>query len=143
MESSPNRLPTRVDVARILLLIQAAIAVVSLLETAVVGAAGGPLGPATLLSAVFATGMLALVAGVGRRSRRARRIVIVVEWIVIAFAAIDLALAGILAHRSLELVPILTRLVLPLSVIRLLRRSSSRREFGIAAKTPKSLEVAS
>jgi hypothetical protein len=123
---------TLVDVAWVLVLIQAAIAVVSLVEVLVVGATGSPLGPIILINFVFAVGLLLLTRGLGRRSRRARKTLLWIEVTVIVLATIDLLLSLLLAHRPLELVPIMTRIALPFAVFRLLRKPASRAEFGIA-----------
>jgi ABC-type spermidine/putrescine transport system permease subunit II len=120
-----------VDATYILVLVQGAIAVVSLIEIGVMTAAGGPLIITMLVHLVYAVVMLAAARGLRRRSRRARKTVLWLEWVVIALALIDVVLALLLAHRMLELVPTLTRLVLPHAVIRLLRRPVSREEFGI------------
>jgi len=122
---------TLVDVAWVLVLIQASIAVVSLVEVLVVGATGSPLGPIILINLALAVGLLMLTRGVGRRSRRARKALLWIEVIVIVLAVIDLLLSLLLAHRPLELVPVMTRLALPFAVFRLLRKPASRAEFGI------------
>lgn len=137
-----ERTTTLVDVARVLVLIQASIAVVSLIEVLVVGATGSPLGPVILVNLAFAAGLLALTAGIGRRSRRARKTLLWIEVTVIVLAVVDLILSLLLAQRPLELVPTMTRLVLPFAVFRLLRRPDSRAEFGIGiAPQPETLEV--
>ena len=119
-------------VVRVLLLIQGGIAVLSTIEVAVTGMALGPaVAPLVILNLLAAILTLGAARGVARRSRRSRRLAISLEWIVLAFAIIDLALALFLAQRSLELVPVLTRLALPVAVIRLLRRREIRAEFGL------------
>ena len=130
---SPPAMDTSVlGVVRILLLIQGGIAVLSTLEVAVAGWALGPaVGPLVILNLLAAILTLGAARGVARRSRRSRRLAVSLEGIVLAFALIDLALALLLAQRSLELVPVLTRIVLPVTVIRLLRRREIRAEFGL------------
>lgn len=119
-------------VVRILLLIQGGIAVLSTLEVAIAGFAVGPaVVPLVLLNVLAAILTFVAARGVARRSRRSRRLAISLEWIVVAFAILDLLLALLLAKRSLELVPVLTRLVLPLAVVRTLRRREIRAEFGL------------
>ena len=118
-------------VVRILLLIQGGIAVLSTLEVAIAGLAGPAVAPLVLLNVLAAILTLVAARGVARRSRRSRRLAISLEWIVLAFAVLDLALALFLAKRSLELVPVLTRFVLPLAVVRMLRRRDIRAEFGL------------
>ena len=119
-------------VVRVLLLIQGGIAILSTLEVAVAGMALGPaVAPLVVLNLLAAALTLGAARGVARRSRRSRRLAISLEWIVLGFAVIDLALALFLAKRSLELVPVLTRLALPVAVIRMLRRREIRAEFGL------------
>ena len=119
-------------VVRILLLIQGGIAVLSTLEVSVAGLALGPaVAPLILLNLLAAGLTLGAARGVARRSRRSRRLAISLEWIVLVFALVDLLLAIFLAKRSLELVPVLTRLALPVAVIHILRRRDIRAEFGL------------
>jgi len=117
---------------RILLLIQGGIAVLSTVEVAVAGMALGPaVAPLVLLNLVAAVLTLFAARGVAGRSRPARRLAITLEWAVLVFAVLDLLLAIFLANRGLELVPVLTRLVLPIAVIHTLRRRQVRTEFGL------------
>jgi len=119
-------------IVRILLLLQGAIAVMSTLEALVVGAAlGAFLGPIILLTAGAAVLTLMAARGVVRRSRRARTTAMWLEATVLVFAVVDLVLALFLARRGLELVPVFTRIVLPVTVIRLLRRREVRAGFGL------------
>lgn len=123
---------TLVDVAHLLIFVQGAIAVTMVLEAAVGGLLAGPAAALVVIpTVVTAVLILSSARGVARRSKRARRIVILVEVFIVLMATIDLLLAVLLARRSLELVPILTRFVLPITVIRLLRRPASRVEFGM------------
>jgi hypothetical protein len=126
-----SRSASLVDVARALVLVQASIAVMTLIEVFVMSATGAPLGAVVLVNAAFAISLLLLVRGIGRRSPRSRRILIWIEGFVLVLAAIDLGLSLLLAQRLLELVPLLTRVVIPLVVFRILRRHSVREEFGI------------
>lgn len=121
-----------VGIVRTLLLIQGAIAVLSTIEVAIAGAAQGigP-GPIVLLTAGAAAVTLGLARQLGRRSRRGRKAAIWIELVVLLFATVDLLLAVALARRGLELVPVMTRIVLPTAVIRLLRRREVLAEFGL------------
>ena len=127
---------TRVDVIRILLLIQGGIAVTSTIEVFIVGAFTG-LFIAPLMLATLAAAIVTLWAarGVGLRSRRARRITFWAEGTILVFALIDLLLAIFLARRGLALVPTVTRIVLPIAIMRTLRRPQVRDEFGIVPAT--------
>lgn len=119
-------------VIRTLLLIQGGIAVMSTLEALLAAAAFGPLSaPIVVLTGGAAFLTLMAARGVVRRSPRARTTAIWLEGLVLAFAVVDLFLAIVLARRGLELVPVLTRMVLPVVIIRLLRRRQVRAEFGL------------
>jgi len=65
---------------------------------------------------------LALVARVGLRKGRARRPVRVMQWSLLIWAAIDLALALLLAGNVLPMVGMVSRVGLPLAVLVLTRR---------------------
>ncbi len=120
------------DIIRALLLVQGSIAVVSTIETLFAGLGLGLFAiPIVALTAGAALLTLSLARRIGRRSRRARKTIIWIEGFVLTFAAIDLILALALAHRGLELVPILTRIVLPIALIRMLRLRQVRAEFGL------------
>ena len=113
------------DVARALLLLQGAILLATTIEALVWGSAfGGSAGPAFLLSA--ASTVVILVARVRVRPGRAwsRRLVYAVEGLILATLAIDTLLAVVLTQELPPLVALLTRFVLPVSIIALLRRSS-------------------
>lgn len=120
-----------IEVARILTLILGVIAVVSALEISVVGLTGLFLvGPAMLLAAGWAMLLLLAARGIGRRSRRARKIALTAMLAMVVWALLDMALAIFLARRGLEIVPLLTRIVIPVAVWRILRRPWVRAEFG-------------
>ena len=119
-------------VIRILVLVQGAVAVVAALQVLAVGTLlGGPLGFLILLGIGAAALTLSLAAGITRRSRRARRILLVLEVLWLFAAAVDLSLSLFLAQQGLGLVAFLTRIVLPYSIFRLLRRPRVRSEFGL------------
>jgi hypothetical protein len=124
-----------ISVARILLLVQGAIATVTVVEAAVFGTAfGAPLSAALLFTGVGAGITLWLAAAVVRRSRRARKVALIFQGFWLAFAAIDVLLAGFLVQRSLELVPMLSRVVLPVAIIALLEQRSVRAWFGVTSR---------
>ena len=120
------------DVIGLLVLLQGGIAVVSTLEAGILGAVVG--GGALVLTVINLVGAgVALIAswGIRRRSRVARKTVIWIQIGVLVVAGLELLLAIFLAKRGLELVPVLTRVALPIAVIRLLRRPYVRGWFGI------------
>ncbi len=120
-----------IEVVRILVLLQGAIALTSALEAAILGAAFA--GPATLSLVLTAGGALltlGMAAALGRRARWSRRLVIWLEIGWVLAAVVDLALAVFLARRPLEPVAILSRLVLPLAIVYVLRRPAVRAAFA-------------
>ncbi len=119
-----------VGVIRSLVFLQGAILVTSTVEASVflsfVGSSG--LG-AVLLTGVAATLTLLAAAGIGRRSRRARRWTLVAETGVLLLAAVDVALAAILGGQ-MPVTTFAVRVVIPVVVIVLLRRADVRVAFG-------------
>lgn len=117
--------PAVLRVVRVLLLLQGGFAVLSTAEVAITGLVTGfliPLAPSIALTGLTAAVFLGLAARIPRRSRRARRTVVVTEVLVIVVALVDLALAVFLAQAPLALVPLITRFCLPLGVLVLVRR---------------------
>jgi hypothetical protein len=84
------------------------------------------------LTAAGAAVTLVLAARIVHGHRTARVLVLVVELAIVAVAAIDLALAILLAHGSIGMMPALTRLALPVVAIGLLVRSAPK----VEAMTP-------
>ncbi len=121
-----------IELAAVLVFVQGVVALVATIEVGIVTAAMGGL---TLVAFVL-TGMGAMLTllmprGLRRRSRRARRTVVVLQILWLISATIDVLLALLLARRGLEPVPTLTRIVLPISLWRLLRRPQVRAAFGV------------
>lgn len=128
---SPRPADELIEVARILVFVQGMVALVAAFEVGVVAAAtGGLLLPAFLLTALGAIATLALASGIRRRRRRARTAVVTIQVFWLIGAGIDLLLAVFLARRGLEIVPLLTRIVLPIALFRILRRPHVRAVFG-------------
>ncbi len=141
MENTHPQAEDLLEVARVLLLVQGAILVATTIEALVwgvvfAGAAGVP---------VFTSGaaaVLLLVARVRLRTDRrwTRRIVYGVEVLTLVFLAIDAVLAVALTRALPPLVTLLTQLVLPMSVIVLLRRSARARTARVPSNTITLLE---
>lgn len=134
--TTPTSLPdppdaSLVDVIHALVLLQGAFALLVVVEIMFWALAGtvGSLGPSLLLTIAAAAGSLGLAAGLRRHSRLARRFTFFVEGAILMLALVDLALALLLAHRPLDLMPTITRLVMPVAVLVLLRRPSVRAVF--------------
>ncbi len=107
---------------RFMLLIQGAIFVTSTIES-LFALSMGPLGAITVaLTAGLAAWTLRLATraggGHGRRSIR------LTQWALLGWAGVDTALAMAMAGRLLEPVPLLTRVVLPIVILRLSRTRS-------------------
>lgn len=101
-----------------LLLVQAAIFTMSLLESMIASIAfPNPLGVGS--TAVVVVALLLLVRSAGRG--RARRALVWFERSLLLWFVVDSALSLTLAQRPLELVPTLTRFVLPLVILRLVK----------------------
>ncbi|MBM3677286.1 MAG: hypothetical protein FJW96_05295 [Actinobacteria bacterium] len=142
-DHTPNVKGDAVDLARLLVLLQGALLVLSSVEVAIWGVFSGglvALGPTAIVTVASAALTLWLAAALGARRRHARRVVLVGEGSVLLFALVDLGLALAFLHRPLELVSLLTRLVLPVAVIWLLRRPAARVAF---ARRPKALGTVS
>jgi hypothetical protein len=113
------------DVARVLLLVQGSILVATTIEAMVWGMAfAGAARVPVLLSGGAALVILVARARLRPDRRSTRRLVYGVESFTLAFFALDLALAIALTGTPPPVVAILTRCVLPLSVIYLLRQSA-------------------
>lgn len=122
-------------VARVLLLVQGAILVATTIEALIWGVIFRGAGGAVLMS-----GMSALVILIARTRLRAdrrwaRRLVYVVEGLTLAAVTVDIALAVALTHAFPPVVALLTQLVLPISVVMLLRRSARAAAAPIPQRT--------
>jgi hypothetical protein len=115
------------DLIRVLLLVQAAVLLASAVETSLATVFFSPAAAFTvLLTAVAAAVVLSarqrLGAGAAPRQRRARRLALVVQVVVLVHALVDLAIALLVEQRVLGPVPTLTWMVLPFALLVLLRR---------------------
>jgi hypothetical protein len=125
MDNSRDSSRGLLEVARVLLLLQGAVLVATTIEALIWGIAfAGGGGLPFLLSGTAAA--VILIARVRLRADRrwSRRLVYVVEVFTLATFAIDTALAIALTAAVPPGVAILTRLVLPIAVIALLRRGA-------------------
>jgi hypothetical protein len=111
---------SHLDVLRLLVLIQGAIAATAAVEAAVVGVALGVMWVGVLTWAGAAATFVAY-RGIARRSRRARTTLRRLQYGWIALGLLDLALALFVARRGLEPVTVLVRFALPVSIIHYLR----------------------
>ncbi|MGH2472394.1 MAG: hypothetical protein ACRDG6_08335 [Candidatus Limnocylindria bacterium] len=134
MDTTARPADDLLEVARALLLVQGSILIATTIEAAIWGAAfTGPAGVPVLMSATAAT--MTLVARARLRPDRpwTRRLVYIVEAVILVTLAIDTALAVALTAALPPAVALLTRLLLPVSVILLLRRATRARSASISS----------
>jgi hypothetical protein len=113
------------DLARVLLLLQGSILVATTIESLIWGMAfGGAAAAPLLLSGGAAVVILVARARLRADRRWTRRLVHGVQGFTLAFLALDLALAITLTGTPPPAVALLTRFVLPVCVIYLLRQSA-------------------
>jgi hypothetical protein len=144
MDTSRRPADELLEVARVLLLLQGSILVATTIEALIWGAIfAGATGSPALMSGVSAA--LVFVARVRLRADRrwTRRLVYAIEGLTVATLAIDSVLAILLAGALPPAVALLTQLVLPLSVITLVRRSARAAAAPILLTTTAVLERAS
>jgi uncharacterized membrane-anchored protein len=111
------------DVVRVLLLLQGAILVANTIEAGLFAVAfSAGVVPSVLATAVAAIAIFIGRARLGRGGRRSRRAIYIVEGVIIAMLALDLALALVLTHQTVPAMAVLTRFALPVAVIALLGR---------------------
>jgi hypothetical protein len=114
------------DVARVLLLVQGSILVATTIEALIFSSAfAGFGGSSVLLSAAAALSVLVARTRLRADRDRTRRLLYIVEGVILASLAIDTLLATLITHASPPAVALLTRLVIPASVIGLLLRSTT------------------
>ncbi|NND01850.1 MAG: hypothetical protein HKN91_03605 [Acidimicrobiia bacterium] len=119
-------------VIRVLLLIQGGIGLTSLLEVSIAGFGFGvPLFFLMALNLTFAVLTLYLAKRIPRHGRKARRTVMWLQYGWLFAATVDTMLSLFMIQRLLEPVPILTRIVVPLALIRMLRSPRSRLLFNV------------
>lgn len=130
------------DVARVLLLLQGAILVATTIEALFWGAAFGA-GGAVLISGAAAVVILVARSRLRAERRWPRRLISVIEGLIVALFTVDIALALALTHALPPVVALLTQLVLPVAVITLLRRSVRTTPGSFPSQHISALEVAS
>jgi hypothetical protein len=136
METTRRPADDLLDVARALLLVQGSILIATTIEAAVWGLAfAGSSGVPVLLSGGAAVTILVARSRLRVGRSLSRRFVYAVEGFTLAFLALDLVLGIALTGTPPPAVALLTRFVLPLSVIYLLRQSA-RTTAPIVAATP-------
>lgn len=136
MDTTKRPADELLEVLRVLLLVQGAVLVATTIEAMIWSLAfPGAAVTSVLLSGAAALSVLLARTRLRPGRSRSRRVLYIVEVITLVSFAIDLALGVIVTGAVPPLVAILTRFVLPLSVIALLRRSS-RPDAAPAAISP-------
>ena len=125
METTRRPADDLLEVAKVLLLLQGALLVATMIEALVwavffPGANGSP----ALMSGATAVAILFARIRVRPDRRWSRRLVYFVEGVILLTAAVDLAIGLALAHALPPMVTLLTQIALPTAVIALLRRSA-------------------
>lgn len=129
MDNSRRTSRDLLEVARVLLLLQGAVLLATTVEALIWGIAFAGGGGLPFLVSGAAAAVIVVARARLRPDRRwSRRLVYVVEGFTLATFGIDTALAIALTGAVPPAVAILTRLVLPIGVIALLRRSARRKE---------------
>jgi hypothetical protein len=130
-----NRRPASdfLELERVLLLVQGAILVATTIEAVTWRMAFAGASVPVLLTGGAAVMILIARARLRVGRGRSRRFVYAIEGFTLAFLALDLALAIALTGTPPPAVALLTRLVLPLSVIYLIRQSARTTSPGVAA----------
>lgn len=119
-------------VVRVLLLIQGGIGLTSLLEVTVAGIGqGNPLFILMGLNLGLAGVTLYLAKRIPHQGRKARRAVLWLQYGWLFGAFVDTTLSLVMIQRLIEPVPILTRIIVPVALIRMLRSPRSRLLFSV------------
>jgi hypothetical protein len=119
-----ERAEGELEVARVLLLFQGAILIATTIEAAIWGTAfRAGLAP-VLFSGAAAIAVLGARTRLRAGARRPRRVLLVVEGLILATLVIDTVLAIVVRGALPPPVAMLTRLLLPLAMVVLLRRSA-------------------
>jgi len=113
------------DVVRVLLLVQGGVLLATTVEALIWSIAfAGAAGPSFLVTAAMAGALLLARARVRVDRRWTHRLVYIVEGVLVASLAVDTALALVIVGAVPPAVAVLTRFVLPIAVIALLRRAT-------------------
>ncbi len=120
------------EVVHVLVLVQAGVLVALAIEATLFLSFTGPAAVAgVVFGGVAAVLALAVAAGLGARRGWARRVTLVAEAVILLVGLLDLALLGLTGSTPVALV-VLSRIVLPLTLIVVLRSASVRSAFGLA-----------
>jgi hypothetical protein len=130
---------SRLEVVHVLLLLQAAFGVLSG-GVMLLFSGGNPLAIPVALGTPLL--LIVLAAGVVRRWRWARRTALVVQWLVLLAFALSFLL-GLFKEVdfSINLLTLITNVLLPISILRLLRRRRGAADADVPAANPAATPV--
>jgi hypothetical protein len=113
---------SRLEILWALVVLQGAILLTTTVEAAFLGfVLGGGLAIPAVLTATAAVVTLLAARGLRRQRRWARRVLLIGEWFVIAFGALEVVATVLLAQTPPDLVPVVTGILIPATVLWLLR----------------------
>lgn len=123
---TPSARQSWIEILWALVILQGGILVLSTIESLFVNALFGfSLIAVLLLTAGGAILTLRTARGLRLRKRWARRVTLVAEWFVLATGVLEVGATIALPGASTGIVPILTRIVIPIAVLVFLRRTKS------------------
>jgi hypothetical protein len=115
------------EVVRVLLVVQGAMALLTTIETAAFLALQGTSSPGVLVPGLAAVVTFILAARIGRGGPASRRLVIALELSILAVGGVNVVLAAFMARAFIGLMPAIAMFVLPLAVLGLVGRAQGRR----------------
>lgn len=114
------------DIVWAIVLLQGGFLILSTIESLVTNATQGfALISVTVLTGTGAFLTLRAAHGLRRRKRWAKRLTLTGEWFVLTFGVVELVATQFLDPAGIDLVPLITGVVMPISVLVLLRRTKS------------------
>ncbi|MGI9528235.1 MAG: hypothetical protein ACR2NG_00860 [Acidimicrobiia bacterium] len=134
---TPSVQQSWIEILWALVILQGGILVLSTLEALFVNALFGfSVVMILILTAAGAVLTLRTARGLRLRERWARRVTLVAEWFVLVTGLLEVAATILLPGASTGIVPILTRIVIPVAVLIFLRRTKSQFVTEPDAETP-------
>lgn len=117
------------DIVWAIVLLQGGFLILLTIESLVANAVQGfALIGITIITGLAATMTLVAARGIRRHRRWARRVTMVGEWFLLVFGVIELLATQMIDPSGADLIPLVTGIILPVSVLVMLRRS--RKVFG-------------
>lgn len=134
---TPSVQQSWIEILWALVILQGGILVLSSIEALFVNALFGfSVVVILILTAAGAVLTLRTARGLRLRKRWARRVTLVAEWFVLVTGVLEVGATFVLPGASTGIVPILTRIVIPIAVLIFLRRTKSQFVAEPDADTP-------